>query len=173
MNSYTVFELKPDAIVRGIRDSIRTDIIAYYDIVIEKEVIIDRDTILRLREREWRTKWPQYPDEQQREFCITGEEGDAVVMLCKVRTDGDAIRLGRKLRGENPIPQLCDRDSIRGKYSDSTVRLEIEEGIGFICDSVGRRIGFVPNIIHTVDDVREMQEHVQVYFPDIELERLK
>ena len=173
MSQYTVFELKPDAIVRGISRAIRADIVAYYDIVSEREVVIDRDTVLSLREGEWQTKWAVYPNEKQREFCVANEEGDAVVMLCKIRISEDAIKFGKRLRGRNPIPQLCESDSIRGKYADSTISLEIERGVGFICDSTGRRTGFMPNIIHTVDNEEELKEHVQVYFADIDLERLR
>lgn len=176
MNKYTVFVLKPDAVIREIRAAISRDISEFFDIISEREIIRDREMVLRQRQEEWRKKWNPPPNEEQKEFCILSEIGKEVALMCRIKTKNDAIEFGKTLRGTHPLPHLCDKGSLRRKYMDESIldKIEIDgRGIGYLCDSTGKRIGFVPNIIHTVDNENELEEHLEEFFSDIDVTELK
>lgn len=171
MGRYTLFTLKHDAVVRGIIDKIRREILKYYYIEFEREFSISREMTRALREKDWETKWCPYPSDEKKEFCYLNEGGFAVAMLCRLKKDGDAITFGKKLRGSNPIPALCEPDSIRRRFEDTSLRIEIDENnVGYLCDPEGKKISFAPNVIHAVDSEEELLEHLGVYFPEEKFE---
>jgi len=167
MNKFTVFIIKRDAIIRGISEAIRRDIEEFYEIIGERELIITREMVTQMREREWQESWHPYPDDRKKEFIYANNEGLSQVLLCKIKGENDAISFGKKLRGANAVGHLCDEGTLRRRYMDQSLLARIqhdEANICYLCNENGERIGFVPNAVHTVDNSRELDEHLEIFF---------
>lgn len=165
---YTLFTLKKDAIERGLVDNIISDISQYYEILEKKTVVLTDSDIASLKNNEWINNWKPYPSEEVKKMCYAYESGNVLILLCRIKNSDDAIIFGKKLKGNHHLAHKCSVDTIRGKYADveNLSRIHTDEnGVSYLCDDLGKKISYAPNIIHAVDNIGEFKQHLELFFP--------
>lgn len=170
MNNYTIFTIKKDAIKRGLEKKIIDEISKFYTIKYIRKYKITKEMVARLKENEWKKNWKPYPAEEVKQLCYNYESGKNIVLLCKINIPKDAIKFGKKLKGDSHLPHLCDEKSIRGKYADYSIINNLytdDFNVTYLLDKYGKKISIAPNIIHAVDNEFEFDEHFSLYFNDI------
>lgn len=173
MNNYTIFTIKKDAIKRGLKKKIIDEISKFYTIKYIRKCEITKDMVACLKENEWKKNWKPYPAEEVKQLCYNYESGKNIVLLCKINIPKDAIKFGKKLKGSSHLPHLCDKKSIRGKYTDYSILNNLHTdhlNVTYFLDKRGKKISIAPNIIHTVDNKLEFDEHFSLFFDDVKFD---
>lgn len=167
----TIFVIKREAFDKKIVHHIIDDISSHFLILDSKTIILDDPIISMMRDWDWKNNWTVPPSSRIRKLFFHSESGKSKILLCCI-IDGhdDAIKLGSRLKGGNPIPSLCAEGTIRKKYCRlvekevSTVKLDGKE---FLTVQYKNKSAFPPNFIHTPDNIEEFLIYKKLFFDKI------
>jgi nucleoside-diphosphate kinase len=144
----TFIILKPDAIERGLDESIINDFITNgFDILRKQTIVVNEPRILsHYDEVIKRLNIPYFKQAIIEEFV-----GKTVMAIELVHKTQDSIITMRSLIGATD-PIQAHRDSIRGKYGNDSMAAALKE------------MRMIRNLIHASDSIESVQKEIQLWF---------
>lgn len=164
---YTVFSIKSDAIKRNLTSKLLNDLKKHFEIIDKKSVYVNKKIVNQLKKWDWEHNWVPYPTKAIKHLSYANETGDTIFLLCKAKTDIDAIIFGDKLKGSSHNPFISNKESLRSKYADKKLKDRVRINnlkIGILYNESNKPISLVPNVIHAVDSEGELKIHMKLFF---------
>lgn len=164
---FTVFSIKSDAIKRNLTSKLIKDLYIHFEIIDSKKIYVNKKIVNILKKWDWEHNWVPYPSNAIKRLSYANETGKTIFLLCKARKNVDAIKFGDKLKGSSHNPFISNKESLRSKYKDKSLknRVHINEfKIGILYDLNNKPRSLVPNVIHAVDSEEELRIHIRLFF---------